>query len=133
MAQIYEMALFDNNTIGLPFTINLLHTKATSIPPNTILLYAESDGNLYVQNTAGVISQVILNTSTTLGTLTGLTLNGLFKPGVYFKASLPAATAIGQVIFVSDAIGLHHTGSLAFALGLNNTQWTDVTTGNTVV
>jgi hypothetical protein len=49
------------------------------------------------------------------------------------KGSLPAATGAGQVLYVSDATGLHVTGSLCFSTAADNTHWIDVTTGVAVV
>lgn len=48
----------------------------------------------------------------------------------FAKASLPAVGTAGGAIYVSDATGLHVTGSMCFS---NGTSWIDVTTGIAVV
>jgi|ERR1035441_1938001 hypothetical protein len=57
---------------------------------------------------------------------------GLPQLPSYAKASLPSATAVGQVIFVSDATGGTKTGSVAFAIATGTGSWVDVTTGTFV-
>lgn len=75
---------------------------------------------------------VVTSSLTSVGTLTSLNVNGLAQFKSYAKASLPSATAAGQVIYVSDATGAHKTGSLAFAIATGTGSWVDVTTGNFV-
>lgn len=74
-------------------------------------------------------TNVVTSSLTSLGTLSGLAVNGLIKPGVYAKASLPSATVVGQVIYVSDATRAVGTGSLCFAQATGTGGWIDVTTG----
>ena len=51
----------------------------------------------------------------------------------YVKASLPIATSLGSLIYVSNATGAHVTGSVAFSNALDATHWIDLTTGVAVV
>jgi hypothetical protein len=46
------------------------------------------------------------------------------------KTALPTVTPAGKLLYVSNATGLHVTGSLCFS---NGTSWIDVTTGVAVV
>lgn len=59
-------------------------------------------------------------------------LTGLPQLPSYVKTALPSATAVGQVIYVSNATGAHKTGSLAFAIATGTGSWVDVTTGTFV-
>ncbi len=72
---------------------------------------------------------VTASSLTSVGTLTGLAVDGLAGFKSYAKGSLPLATAVGQVIYVSDATGAHVAGSLAFANATGAANWIDVTTG----
>ena len=82
----------------------------------------------------GAASTVTGPASTVAGP-TGPSITGPFVPVVtqYVKASLPNAASAGLVIYVSDAIGKAHTGSLAFSIASGTTSWIDVTTGNYIV
>jgi len=145
MAKIYTNALFSMDTVGSPFTENVIDIPSYSTPHNTLTVYAKTDGNLYVTTNAGVITQLAYVSGsvatagtvttpaqpaiTSVGTLTSLVVSGLTTLGSYAKAALPTATSVGQVIYVSDATGAHVTGSVAFANATGSANWIDVTTG----
>jgi len=61
-----------------------------------------------------------------------ITMQGLVGLKSYLKGSLPSATVVGQVIYVSDATGAHVTGSMCFSNATGTGNWIDVTTGNIV-
>jgi hypothetical protein len=58
---------------------------------------------------------------------------GLPQLPSYLKASLPTATAAGQVIYVSNATGASVTGSVCVANAVGAANWIDLTTGIAVV
>jgi hypothetical protein len=58
---------------------------------------------------------------------------GVITLGTYTKAVLPTATTPGQMIYVSDATGLHVTGSVCFSTAAGAVNWIDTTTGVIVV
>jgi len=59
--------------------------------------------------------------------------NGSNFLGLYTVGSLPAYTTQGEIIFVSDAIGAHVTGTLCFSVTGPTGPWIDSTTGLPVV
>lgn len=92
-----------------------------------------------VTSVVGTANQITANTVANVVTLTlpavvlapgSLGATTRVNAPSFLKASLPAVGAAGGVIYVSDATGLHVTGSLAFS---NGTSWIDVTTGIAVV
>lgn len=84
--------------------------------------------------TAETVTDAAQPAITSVGILTGLNVQGLLQLKSYAKAAKPAATAVGQLIYVSDATGAHVTGSLCFSNAASGTaNWIDVTTGIAVV
>lgn len=109
--------------------------------PGTVCIEVKGDlqvdgtinGNITGTAAAGTLtgttlaSNVVASSLTSVGVLTAPQLHS------YAKASLPTATAAGQIIYVSDATGAHVTGSLVFSNATGASNWIDVTTGVAVV
>jgi hypothetical protein len=101
----------------------------------------QTAGAADVVSVAGTANQVTASTTAGAVTLTlpaaivapgSLTVTSLLGLHSYAKASLPSATAAGQLIYVSDAAALHGTGSVAVARATGTGSWIDLTTSVTV-
>jgi hypothetical protein len=134
-------------------TVTAVTTNATFYP----VFVSAATGNLAINTDSDYTfnpSTDTLTTTTFVGALTGLassattaaactgnsatatlatTATTAVGVASAVKGSLPAATGAGQVLYVSDATGLHVTGSLCFSTAADNTHWIDVTTGVAVV
>lgn len=107
---------------------------ASSISPganiNGVLFTGAS--NITVPAAAGTLTGTTLAANVVASSLTSVGILTAPQLQSYAKASLPSAVAAGQVIYVSDATGLHKTGSVAFSIATGTGSWVDVTTGNFV-
>ena len=88
---------------------------------------------LAVSGTSALAAVTATTLSATAVTATSLTVSGLIGAKSYTLVTLPTATAVGQVIYVSNATGAHVTGSLCFSNAVGAANWIDVTTGVAVV
>lgn len=113
--------LFSNDVMGLLFPENL--SDPGTYDSSTAVIYVKDDGNLYFND-----SDTCLNAPN----LSQLNADAPLQLKSYTVATLPAATAAGQMIYVSDAVGASVTGSVCFSNDVGAEDWIDVTTGAVV-
>lgn len=135
-----------NVAIGSNALGNLLTgIQNTAIGPQagTALTGAESY-NVIIGNAAGTLgmnNNIIISdgqgnkciTADASGAVPIISMQGLTELKSYVKGSLPSATAVGQVIYVSDSTSTGGTGAICFARATGTASWIDVTTGLAVV